>query len=458
MPTHVIYPKVSLETSAGKISRWLVAEGETVRAGQILFEIENDKAAVEVEAVADGVIRHLAAEDSDVDVGAPVALIYAMGEVQGQPIANPKTEAAASAIAVTGAVAAPSPHVLMADQATSAPVKAAVSAPMTRAVMADPAVGLRGPRPTPLARRIARDQNLSIDGLSGTGPHGRVQKKDVLAHLASLAQSPERTSPAAAQRGAQTSGEPLHHVWLRRGSGTPLVLLHGFSADLNNWRGLFAGARFDAPVLALDLPCHGQSPLDLPTDIDGFASLVEETIASQIEGPLVLAGHSFGGAVASRIAARGTLDLRGLCLFAPAGLGPEINAAFTDGILRASEPDSLKPWLHELVQDKSVISDAFLRGVVEQRRNQPLTAAMRAFADHFFPLGTQVHSILADLERVTLPTRVVFGRHDRILPFARTADLPGHVALHALNACGHMPHLEHPALSRRLLSEMLRVA
>lgn len=419
MPTHVIYPKVSLETSAGKVSQWLVVEGEAVNTGQILFEIENDKAAVEVEAPADGVIRHLVAVDTEVDVGAQVAMIYATGEALVERDVKPQSVAAAAPAAVMAQVA---------------------WVENTR----------QGPRPTPLARRIARDQSISIDGLSGTGPRGRVQKKDVLEHLSSLARNPVSIAPA-------TQGRPsdmLHHVWLRRGSGVPLVLLHGFSGDLNNWRGLFAGARFDGAVLALDLPGHGQSPLDIPADMEALAVLVEQSIAGLVDGAMVLVGHSFGAAVATRIAARGILDLRGLCLFAPAGLGPEINAGFTEGILRARGADSLRPWLNELVHDSAVISDAFLRVVVEQRRHQPLTDAMRAFANRFLPDGTQSHTILPDLSRITLPIRVVFGRNDRILPFARTADLPGQVALHALAACGHMPHLEQPTLALRILSEM----
>ena len=423
MPTHVIYPKVSLETSAGKVSQWLVAEGEIVRAGQILFEIENDKAAVEVEAPADGVIRHLTPANTEVDVGAQVAMIYATGEAFADLDVKPQSVVAAASVAA---------------MTLAAPVENTQ----------------QGPRPTPLARRIARDQSISIDGLAGTGPRGRVQKKDVLEHLSSLAHNPESIAPAPQRR----ASDALHHVWLRRGSGVPLVLLHGFSGDLNNWRGLFAGARFDGPVLALDLPGHGQSPLDIPADMEALAVLVERSIAGLLDGAMVLAGHSFGAAVATRIAARGILDLLGLCLFAPAGLGPEINADFTDGILRARAPDSLRPWLNELVHDSAVISDAFLRVVVEQRRNQPLTDAMRAFSNRFLPDGTQSRSILPDLSRITLPTRVVFGRNDRILPFARTADLPGHVALHALAACGHMPHLEQPTLALRILSEMLRSA
>ena len=99
-----------------------------------------------------------------------------------------------------------------------------------------------------------------------------------------------------------------------------------------------------------------------------------------------------------------------------------------------------------------------MRAVVEQRSDAGLTAAMQAFAARFFPDGTQTVSIRQDLAGLSLPARVVFGRNDRILPFAATRQLPGTVGLHALDACGHMPHLEHPALARRILSELLRSA
>ena len=69
MPISVIFPKVSLEAASGRIARWCVAEGDVVAAGQVLFEIDNDKAAVEVEALGAGVIRRLADADVEVDCG-----------------------------------------------------------------------------------------------------------------------------------------------------------------------------------------------------------------------------------------------------------------------------------------------------------------------------------------------------------------------------------------------------
>jgi pimeloyl-ACP methyl ester carboxylesterase len=410
MPIAVVYPKVSLELASGRISRWLVTEGASVQAGQILFEIENDKAAVEVDSPASGVIHHLAAPDTEVEVGATVARIFANGE----------------AVTDKAAPAAPAPG----------PVKTAPNPvpPPARA----------GLNPTPLARRIAQAEGLSLTGITGSGPRGRVQKKDVLALISN--------------RPTSATNALLHGVWLRRGQGLPMVLLHGFSGELNSWRGMLAAARNDTPAFALDLPAHGNSPRDLPQDLDAMAEAVEATLAAQNIGPMLLVGHSFGAALAARIAARAVCDVNAMCLFAPAGLGPEINHAFTTGVLRAESESSLRPWLTLLVEDPEAMTTAFVRAVVEQRKDQALTRAMQAFAARFFPDGTQSLSILADLATLPHPVRVVFGLQDRILPVAATARLPANVALHRIDRCGHMPQIEHRALCLRILDELRRSA
>jgi pyruvate dehydrogenase E2 component (dihydrolipoamide acetyltransferase) len=360
MPISVIFPKVSLEAASGRIARWCVAEGDAVAVGQVLFEIDNDKAAVEVEAPGAGVIRRLADADVEVAVGAEVARIVAIDDVE--VVATPMAASAEAASTVAGPDAAPAP-------------------PRWR----------RSPNPTPLARRIAREQGIRLAGMAGTGPHGRVQKKDVLAELAALATSASAAAPTLNAKAL------LHFAWLRQGHGMPVVMLHGFGGELGAMRGILSGGYGDWPALALDLPCHGQSPRTTPHDLDAIAEMVEATLDAQRVGPIVLAGHSFGGAVAVRLAHRAQMEVRGLCLFAPAGLGPEINGPFIEGMLRARSEESLRPWLEQLVHDLTDIPDAFVRAVAQQRRDEALTAAMQAFARRFYPDGTQAFSIRADL-------------------------------------------------------------
>lgn len=436
MPTNVIFPKVSLEIASGRISRWLAADGATVSEGQVVFEIDNDKAAVEVEAESAGIIRHLVDIDREVGVGEPVARIYAAGEPR-------PTESTSVSVAGLTAVERP-----------VAAASAAVVRPLDRA---------SAPNPTPLARRLAREYGFPLERVSGTGPRGRVQKRDVLAELAAMAAAADTPRPSGEDRRITpplafvSSGRaPLNALWLRQGKGLPLVMLHGFSGDLNSWRSIFTGGRSEWPALALDLPGHGRSSRATPDTLDEMAELVEATLCAEGIGPLLLTGHSFGGALATRIASRGQVDVRGVCLFAPAGLGPQINDGFVRGVLRASQIASLRPWLELLVHDPAAISDVFVKTVLQQHSVDGLRASMQAFADRFFMDGTQCVSINQDLRNLVQPVRVVFGRQDRILPFATTRELPDNVALHAVDACGHMPHVEKPGLALRILSEVWR--
>ncbi|WP_119390255.1 dihydrolipoamide acetyltransferase family protein [Taklimakanibacter lacteus] len=156
MPVEVILPRVDMDMATGKISKWYVKEGETVAKGKPIFEIETDKAAMEVEAPGDGVIRNITVgEGVDIPVGTPVAFIYGAGETVS---------------------AAPQP----AKPAVSAPARqdsvAAPMAPVNESRTVSPS-GL--PRATPLARRLARERGLSLPSISGTGPHGRIQAEDV---------------------------------------------------------------------------------------------------------------------------------------------------------------------------------------------------------------------------------------------------------------------------------------
>jgi pyruvate dehydrogenase E2 component (dihydrolipoamide acetyltransferase) len=153
MPIEVILPRVDMDMATGKISKWYVSEGATVAKGAPIFEIETDKAAMEVEAPGAGVIRNItASEGIDIPVGTPVAFIYAEGEAIQAPAAV--------------------------KPAASAPVVQNIQVtPLAPVIDATPQSGLA--RATPLARRLARERGLKLPEIAGSGPRGRIQAEDV---------------------------------------------------------------------------------------------------------------------------------------------------------------------------------------------------------------------------------------------------------------------------------------
>ena len=423
MATAVIFPKVSLETDAGTIARWLKDDGAEVRQGEPLFEIDNDKAAVEVEATASGVVTHLRKAGDEVQVGEVVARILAPGERPDDAI-RPPAEAERKAAA---APASPAPE-------TAGPLP---SPPSSRIVA------------TPLAKRLAAQRQIDLRDVRGSGPHGRIQKRDVI-----------DMRPAAAATAAVPASqeERLNAVWLRKDGGSTLVALHGFASDHNAWRALLAAGRPRARMLAVELPGHGRSPRAIPSDLDRICEMVEQRLALEGIEEAAFVGHSFGAAVAARLASRGMVSVNSLLLISPAGLGPEIRHQFIKGFVAARQPASLLPWLHELVFDSAHISEAFVRSVVEQRKDDSLSSALERLASLYYGDGTQTFSIRQDLEKLRMPARVVFGVQDRIIPFSHGQSLPARIGLHAFPQCGHLPYLEWPELTLSLVNEMVALA
>lgn len=155
MATEVILPKVDMDMATGRITKWHAADGDQVKQGQLLFEIETDKAAMEIESPASGILRNVMVKDGETaDVGSAVAWIYAEGET----------------------VAAPAPAPAVAAAKTEQPAFAVVAPPPTQAAALH-----GGLRATPLARRLARQAGIDLRNLKGSGPHGRIIAEDVKA-------------------------------------------------------------------------------------------------------------------------------------------------------------------------------------------------------------------------------------------------------------------------------------
>ncbi len=164
MATNILMPALSPTMEEGKLAKWLVKEGDTVKSGTILAEIETDKAAMEFEAVDEGTIgKILVAEGSEgVKVNAPIAVLLGEGEKAGAAVDIPA--------AMKDIKAAMKAEVSAADAAKADAPKA--TAPVAKA---------DGARvfASPLAKRIAASKGIDLSALSGSGPRGRIVKSDV---------------------------------------------------------------------------------------------------------------------------------------------------------------------------------------------------------------------------------------------------------------------------------------
>ncbi|MEE3317666.1 MAG: biotin/lipoyl-containing protein, partial [Pseudomonadota bacterium] len=183
MPTEILMPALSPTMEEGTLAKWLVKEGDTVNSGDLLAEIETDKATMEFEAVDEGVIgKILIPEGSEgVKVNTAIAVLLADGETADDIGSAP---AAAPAAAASDAGAAEAPK---------------ADAPAPAAAPAAPATG-DGKRvfASPLARRIAADKGVDLTTLTGSGPHGRIVKADVEGASASAPAPTPAAAPAAA--------------------------------------------------------------------------------------------------------------------------------------------------------------------------------------------------------------------------------------------------------------------
>ncbi|MBY6042468.1 pyruvate dehydrogenase complex dihydrolipoamide acetyltransferase [Phaeobacter italicus] len=206
MPTEILMPALSPTMEEGTLAKWLVKEGDTVASGDLLAEIETDKATMEFEAVDEGVIgKILIAEGSEgVKVNSPIAILLEDGESADDIGATPAAPAAAEDTAPAASKAA-----------SPAPAQAAAAATPAPAAPA----GADGSRifASPLARRIAADKGLDLADISGSGPRGRIVKADVenataapkAAAAAPAAAAPAAAAPAAA---AAASGPTADQV------------------------------------------------------------------------------------------------------------------------------------------------------------------------------------------------------------------------------------------------------
>ncbi len=207
MPITILMPALSPTMEKGNLAKWLKKEGDTVKAGDVIAEIETDKATMEFEAVDEGTIGKILVPEgtTDVAINAPIAVLLEEGEdksaIKDAPAATPAAAAPAAAAAAPKPTEAPAPAAKPAAPQPAAPAAApaATNGSAAGRILA-----------SPLARRLAREAGIDLSKVQGSGPHGRVVKSDIVgskaggvpAAAAAAAPAPAATPPAKAPAAA----------------------------------------------------------------------------------------------------------------------------------------------------------------------------------------------------------------------------------------------------------------
>ena len=393
--SELLLPRLGETMDEGTVVAWLVDEGETFKRGQAIAEIETDKTVVELPALSDGTMSKIMVKPGKkVAVGTTLAMLQDAGikHPRQQPITKKKIEKTKKAKRV-----APKKNVN----------------------------GLTSPN----ARRVARELGVSLENVVPTGRRGRATARDVLA-------AARKTSAKGIPKPSATTF-PIYHWQAKSNNGSPaLFLVHGLFGNAAAWNGVAANlSHTGTNVYAVDLPGHGQSSSPL-TDPVAMANEALEALRDSIEGPVKIAGISFGAIVATEIAARHDNCVE-LMLICPAGLGRISNASFLQGMLAAAfnnDPELLSEQLSE--QGASLGLKAIKRNLKEISGN---AKHLEQIALGAFPHGSQSIDITSKLAQLKVPVRSLFSLDDKVFPWQDAANLPPNVAAHFIQEAGHLP-------------------
>jgi len=317
------------------------------------------------------------------------------------------------------------------------------------------------PASGPLRRRVAvAGEMLPVGALIAVIADADVSDDEVNAFVTDFQENfvPEETGEDGPEpETISVDGQRL--VYLKQGEveSNPVVLLHGFGADMNGW--LFNQGELSeaAVVYALDLPGHGKSEKQVGDgSIASLAATVEQFLSALSLRDVHLVGHSMGAGVALQIAANTNASVKSLSLIGPVGLGDEINIEFLDGYVKAKRQKHLKPVLEQLVNDKSLISNDMMEDVFKFKRIDGVVDCLKKLIDVNFSEGKQSLSLRAQLAQLQIPVSVIWGRDDQIVPSSHSEGLPDNVSLHILDNSGHVPQMENAARVNQIINSTIQ--
>lgn len=311
-----------------------------------------------------------------------------------------------------------------------------------------------------LRRQIARqDETLSVGALLGIVVEGDVSDAEIDAVIEQFQADFVPGAGAEEDSGPKPQKVELDGRLVRyfeRGEGgVPLVLVHGFGGDLNNWlfnhEALAAGRR----VIALDLPGHGESAKQLQRgDLDELSGVLLALLDHLDIPEAHLVGHSMGGAVCLNAARLSPQRVRSLTLIGSAGLGTEINGSYLQGFVEAANRNALKAPLMQLFSNAELVNRQMLEDMLKYKRLEGVDSALRQLAANLFGEGRQQLDLRAVVQDGAQPVLVIWGSDDAIIPAAHSQGLAAQIEI--LPGQAHMVQMEAAEQVNRLVLEFIR--
>lgn len=315
-----------------------------------------------------------------------------------------------------------------------------------------------------LRRLVAKEGDvLPVGALLAVLAPPAVSDADIDSFVASFVVTPPadaEAAGAAVERRLERGGQTL--VFKAAGlqnKATPVVLIHGFGGDSDNWLFNIDELAKSRPVYAVDLPGHGKSSKTLTSgDLGELAQAVADLIDEIGAAKVHLVGHSLGGAVAFQLLRDRPERVGSVAGVAPIGFDDRVNADFIEGFIAAQKRKDVKAALQLLLSDPDLVSSQMIEGVLRFKRIEGAKEALRAIADKNLPAGRQTASFRDLVQEDRAPIMIVWGERDAILNPAALEGLPPSVEVVRVENAGHMPHMEAASTVNSKLAELFEAA
>lgn len=305
-----------------------------------------------------------------------------------------------------------------------------------------------------LRRIVAKvDETLPVGGLIGVIADSSVSEADIdkfVSDFVVTAEVPEDGETPEASMGI-VSLEIDGVGPLRVGksgetqSGVPIVLIHGFGGELENWSFVMEGLAAKHPVYAIEMPGHGQSTKNVGGgmlgDLTGSVIVAIERLELD---EFILGGHSLGAAVSCAVSEKlGSSRVKGLTLVAPAAMpGAAVSDTYINGFINAKRQRDFKPIVSMLFDNPDMVTRDMLEGLIRFKRLDGANNAMELIGQGLLGGDPAYGKVGGMIENYDGGILMLASNTDQVVGVADETQLPGHVNYVWIDNAGHMPHVE----------------